>query len=611
LYQGNNCKKINRPCPGYELGKKFQDEGPKIRQRYSQQSQVNCEDVFQARRSATKFQDKGSKLQQRYLQKSQSDSEDVLQTGPSNDRAGTSSSSSSASPPSSRTHQSDLWDALCLDPPQRQDPGVFGLAENPACITTWTPADDFWGLEGPCANMILDTPQNKLDERFTELKLNLMLISPDLEQQQLLHIFTSSIAPPALDQSTAGGAALRNHGHWLARLPTLTGKNKLLDTAVRAVTLVQLGRLHGVDSFLDASRPFYGKALRLLNSVLLDNTEALSAETLGATILLSFYEMFASDSNDSWLRHAGGAGTLIRIRGPARHRYGFHRELYLAYRHTLILEACRNGTYCFLDEPEWHRLADQIHDDSSTGSQIGGRIGNFNAADAFFSEFVQIPGLLCDAGNLKLRIGSAIGSGSSIKGDIATRAQRLRANVKCIFARMSLTLRNTGHGPTSYASGDPVIPVYYKYINIFVASLHAAYWDILMLLNMVLKEVDPDGPDANLRMLENREVALDCCRSEPFMATSAFLGPFFSSFTLRLALAVLEPEAEREWILGKLFNIGKTKMAMGKHGSASRMSNFIAANPLPKVRVAVEEVDRIERMSIFEELSPTGLSLWC
>ena len=412
MYQGNNCKKGNRPCPGYGLDMKFQDEGPKIRQRYPQKSQVDCVDVVQVRLLAMKFQDEGPRIRQRYLQKSQIDSKDVLQTGSSNDWAGTFCSSPSASSLSSCPHQSNLWNALGLDPPQGQDPGVFGMAENPAYLTMATPADAGWSLEGPCANTILDTPQKKLDEHFTELKLGSTLISPDLEHQQLLHTFTSSIAPPTLDQSTAGGAALRNHGHWLARLPPLTVTNKLLDTAVRPVTLAHLGRLHGVDSFLNASRPFYGKAILLLNSALLDNTEALSAETLGATILLSIYEMFASDSSGSWLRHAGGAGALIRIRGAARHRYGFHRELYLAYRHNLIIEACQKHTHCFLEEPEWRKLGNQIHDDSRTGSQSSGRLENFNAADAFFGEFVPILGLICDAGNLKLHAGSARGSGS-------------------------------------------------------------------------------------------------------------------------------------------------------------------------------------------------------
>ena len=105
-------------------------------------------------------------------------------------------------------------------------------------------------------------------------------------------------------------------------------------------------------------------------------------------------------------------------------------------------------------------------------------------------------------------------------------------------------------------------------------------------------------------MLEAREAALDCCRSESFMVTSAFHGHFFIVQTLRFALAVLEPAAERNWILGKLFKIGETKMGMAKHSSYLN-----SANPLPDIRFAVEEVGRMERISPLDVLPPTALVL--
>lgn len=549
-----------------------------------------------------KFQDEGPKIRQRYIEKPQSDVEDAYQPVSSNYQIESSSSSYPASVSSSNSHESNLLDALGLDPPQRNTQGVFAMTEDSECITAFALTDENWNLEERCTSMVLNTPQKDLDEQFTELKFYSILHCPELEQRQLLHIFTSSIAPPILDESAAGGAALPNHGQWLARLPPLTGRNTLLDNAVRAVTLAHLGLLHGLDSFLNEARPFYGKALRLLSSALMDNTEALSAETLGATILLSLYEMFVSNSSKSWLRHAGGAAALFRIRGPAIHRYGFHRELFLAYRHTLVLEACRSRTHCFLEELEWRKLEDQIHDDRRGGRQVGERPENFHAADAFHNVFVQIAGLISDAGNLKLHAGSACGMGSSTKRKITARAESIRTNLKCIFARMSSTLQNLGQAPISYASNDPVFPVYYNYVNIFVASLHTAYRAMLMVLNIILREMDPYGPDAGLHMLEAREAALDCCRSESFMVTSAFLGPVFIVNALRLAMAVLEPVAERRWVLGKLFDIGGTKMAMASQG----FSESFATNPLPSIRFAVEEVDRIERMSLFDELSPTA-----
>ena len=385
----------------------------------------------------------------------------------------------------SNSCQSNLSDALGPDPHEEKVQGVFATTESSECIPVFALADVDRTPEERCTSMMA---------RFMELKLYSILHCPDLEQQQLLHIFTSSIALPALDRSTAGVAALPNHGPWLARLPPLTGRNKLLDSAVRAVALAHLGLVHGLMGFLIEARPLYGKALHLLSLALGNSTEALSAETLGATILLSLYEMFASSSSASWLRHAGGAAALIRIRGPARHRYGFHCELYLAYRHTLVTEACRSRVHCFLEEPEWRKLAAQIHDDRRTISQVDERLENFNTANAFSVEFIQIAGLLCDAGNLKLHASSACGTGSLRKREITVRAESIRTNVKCIFARLSSNLQNLGQGPISYASDDPVFPVYHNYVNIVVALLHDNYRGMLMLLNIVLREMDQCGP---------------------------------------------------------------------------------------------------------------------
>ena len=85
---------------------------------------------------------------------------------------------------------------------------------------------------------------------------------------------------------------------------------------------------------------------------------------------------------------------------------------------------------------------------------------------------------------------------------------------------------------------------------------------MLMLLNILIREMDPLGPDAGLHKTETREAALDCCRSECFMQKSSYIGPFSSINTLRLALVLLEPVAEREWVFERLYKISNTKMSM-------------------------------------------------
>jgi Fungal specific transcription factor domain len=530
-----------------------------------------------------KFQDEGPRLRQRYERKLSGAEEDD-RVGTSDEWTDRSSSSSSGASryPSPGPGTPGVWDGTGLDVIPGQELKLIGLVEDPSFIPMSESVKDYFMQDGTRAVTLFNSGRLSDAMTFQAIKLNPTLYSPTLQQQQLLYTFTSSMAIPSTHVLEP---AMRNLGRLFDHLPSLAGTHPLLDTAVRALTLAHLGRLQSSEDLMAQSRPFYGKALRLLNAALLDETQGMASETLSATILLSFYEMFASDSNESWVRHAGGAGTLMRIRGPARHRYGFDREIFLAYRHALVIEAFQQENPCFLNEPEWRQLSQQIHDDIRTSGGVGDRMEIFNITDTFFMEMVEIPGLMYDARNLKLRVASP-GEHESAKEAIIKRATKHRENLKGIFARFSSALRNLGHAPSSYMSGDPVFPIYYKYVNIFAASSHTGHWTLLMLLNMLLREMDPDGEKASLYAMENREAALDCCRSAPFMEKSSFIGPFFAIYALRLSLAVLEPKQEREWVIQKLFHIGNTNLAMAKHLPPSRS--------LPRVRAALEENDRTE-----------------
>jgi Fungal specific transcription factor domain len=101
----------------------------------------------------------------------------------------------------------------------------------------------------------------------------------------------------------------------------IQGSNTLLDNTFRAVSLARLSLLYRNPNLMHESRKLYGRSLVLLNKALSDQRQGRSSETLSATILFSFYEMFSSSHEtsagyDSWVKHAGGAGALMRLRGP-------------------------------------------------------------------------------------------------------------------------------------------------------------------------------------------------------------------------------------------------------------------------------------------------------
>ncbi|KAH8674273.1 hypothetical protein BX600DRAFT_536971, partial [Xylariales sp. PMI_506] len=98
---------------------------------------------------------------------------------------------------------------------------------------------------------------------------------------------------------------------------------------------------------------YYRKALRSLQRSLNDSSESLSAETLCASICLSWFEMLTNKSSLSWLVHSTGSAKLIQLRGPNQHLEGFGRALLHAEHGLIASQALMDRKPCFLCEPAW------------------------------------------------------------------------------------------------------------------------------------------------------------------------------------------------------------------------------------------------------------------
>jgi len=416
----------------------------------------------------------------------------------------------------------------------------------------------------------------------------------NLQQNQLLDTFAQAFTPPA---QTRIPEAMRNHSRWLSHLPLLTGSNALLDSAIRSVSLAHLGRLNNEDVFVNEARPHYGKALRLLNSALTDRTKYLNNETLCAVMLLSFYEMLVNDSNEPWIKHAGGAGALMKIRGPQRHRYGFGREMFLAYRHTIIIEAFQRDQACFLNEPEWRKVSREIHEDIRAQGIQEPRMRIFDVAEDLYSVMASIPVLFRDARSLR-DAGKTNSASLAHRKYLLERMKENRLQLKATFIQFRDMLAKAGHAQTSYLSGDDVIPFYYAYMNLFVASSFTGYWTILVLLNALIQELESSPETASMYLVENREAAYECCRTAEYMLTSSVLGPFFAIFALRVCLLVFQSGSpERDWVIKRLFHIGNTRMGMAKH-----IPGFIPGTPMPLVRHSFQTITLADAPSESEPL---------
>ena len=531
-----------------------------------------------------KFQDEGPKLRKHFQDAaSKKAAEDSTSELSEPDIRWREASSSTSSDSSGAAMDVDSSDGSALQVQLRERSGILAMFEDPMALVSLS-------RSSVVGAPLLDSMQfaDFTDVNFIDLfglRPTGPIKSHSMEQQQLLYAFTSSVSPQYQEDLFPN---VRNHGRWLSYLPPLNGVNSLLDNSIRAATMAHIGRIHHSEEFMQESRRHYGKALRLLSSHLADAEKGMSSETLSSTILLSFYEMFASDSNDSWIRHAGGAGTLMKLRGPAKHRNGFDREIYLAYRHALIIQAFEIDGPCFLNQPEWRQLSHDIHEDLHESGVVGGeRAEIFDISEQFFLEMVQLPEVVCDARNMSQIIRDKSIDRYTFVTNLLRRTVTHRANLKGLHTRFQAALKNCGQEPTSRMTNDAVFPVRYEFINVFVAASYTGYWTVLMILNSVLKELDP-GNYAMYRQ-ENTEAARECCQSESYMATSSFLGPFFVVYALRVSLMNLNDVNQRAWILRKLRDLGDSRLSM----ALNMIESSAQAHPdtgMPRIRQAVEDV---------------------
>ena len=454
-------------------------------------------------------------------------------------------------------------------------------------------------------------------------------MAPSVYQAQLLSALIDSISSKSRTKASFG-PGFTCHSLWLAEIASRTGISTTLAWAVRTISLSHFGRTIQDQGIIEHSRRFYGKALVGLSKSLQDPEEGLSSDTLSATILLSFYELLTCTERHSWVRHAGGAGNLIRIRGPERHRYGFDRAVFLACRFNLVIEAFQIGKPCFLDLPPWRELSRQILEDSPNKTAV------YIAREDVFQQIVGYPGYMQGAVTY-LATG---GNDPEMLEELASQGRSHRSTYKEVQARLLNALQSEGHEPTKTASSynDKLFPVVYQFPDLLVASLYCGYWSLLSIINITLigleaklsevynqrgeleslptytttfmrisdfnsgqptrrfataspstphegeavqHDTDIDVPKvwslaADLRkspspqsttadtasrrskyLAENIINSRETCKSVEFMSTTAFLGPLFLIFALRVAIRVLEGHEEKAWILKKLADISK------------------------------------------------------
>ncbi|KUJ18075.1 uncharacterized protein LY89DRAFT_36969 [Mollisia scopiformis] len=146
-------------------------------------------------------------------------------------------------------------------------------------------------------------------------------------------------------------------GSWLWYVPKRLGNNMVLDSAARALSLAHFARLSMQEAATINSLESYSQALTSLSKALNRPDTRYSSEIVAATMLLGLFESFVGMENTSWIKHAGGTGALLQVRGAHLHESEFDYYMFLACRGPIISGALMSGTSCYLDSPEWMALS--------------------------------------------------------------------------------------------------------------------------------------------------------------------------------------------------------------------------------------------------------------
>ena len=467
----------------------------------------------------------------------------------------------------------------------------------------------------------IDWPQALLERRAL-----ITLLCPSAYQAQLFSDFIISTRGPQ------AAPTFHCHSRWLSELALRDQQSTALVWAIRAIGTSNLGRQAQDQTLIQTSRKVYGKALLILNLALQHQDESLSPDTLSATILLSFYEIFNCTGPDSWIQHAGGAGKLIRLRGPSSYRTGFERAVFMACRYSLIMESFHRREPCFLAQPAWRQLCQEIHESSPNRGPVT------SETEGFLQEIVAYPAYLQKALHVMTTADADVVAAESALDE----GSLFRTSLQQSHARMVAALEAADLTPIKRESStqDIRFPMVYDYPHIQIASLYCGFWSVSIALNIAIVALkvrldrllrndeqlfqSPAGPSPWLshtwanseqqvllqmkgpnevtrpfwnaarnteaqyhpHLVENLVYAREICKSAEYMSNAPFLGPLFLIIALQVALNVLEGPDEKLWIIGRLDSLGHT-MALARrafnissgHQQGQRQQTMKRINP--------------------------------
>ncbi|PTU18006.1 hypothetical protein P175DRAFT_0345150 [Aspergillus ochraceoroseus IBT 24754] len=340
-----------------------------------------------------------------------------------------------------------------------------------------------------CTDKDTDVPSRASLSKFEYKTVSLPLdeaISPSLSvraiSSQQTQIFTNYVLAsfPCFFRCTESRVPI----NWVEYVDQRRGSmDSCFDWAVRACTFAYMGFLHDDTRYLDASQTLYIRALRGLATLLSDEETAKSDKVLASAIALAIFEKHNCTSSDAWIRHASGIRTLMKLRGPEAHLTGFGRAMYIVYRNFLITAALVEGEACFLEEPEWRALNEQIAADNA---KLPNSSLYTDVVERGFLEVIKIPGYVKRTRQLH---DLSSKEGAKFQATLLQDVQATRAALRGIYTEFGVSISMLRAGQDERDAFVGPLPHFFfdGYSSLFTRGLRLG----LLILNYLVAIIDP------------------------------------------------------------------------------------------------------------------------
>ncbi|POS68691.1 hypothetical protein DHEL01_v212915 [Diaporthe helianthi] len=157
------------------------------------------------------------------------------------------------------------------------------------------------------------------------------LVTP-IEQQATCYLLSDYV----LVSEMPGGR--RGFYKFAYKILTKGDPSRCLLSAFKAVSFVALASRPNSHHLMIEAESHYSKALREVNKAIQDRAQVKSDQTLGAVLLLAFYETLASTRErlDEYVNHIKGAAQLVKMRGPKQQETDEGAEMFAMTRNQFL-----------------------------------------------------------------------------------------------------------------------------------------------------------------------------------------------------------------------------------------------------------------------------------